>query len=67
MCKYLWFAPAYPHDTRSLVEGKKEMIKKMDGHAYRNRNMALFTSEKFYKIGIVALSFIFDKYCPIMY
>jgi len=27
---------------------------------------ALFTSKFFCKIGIVALSFVFDKYCPIM-
>ena len=27
---------------------------------------ALFTSKKFCKIGIVALSFVFDKYCSIM-
>jgi len=27
---------------------------------------ALFTSKIFYKIRIVALSFVFDKYCAIM-
>jgi len=29
-------------------------------------NEALFTSKKFCKIGIVALSFVFDKYCSII-
>jgi len=29
-------------------------------------HLALFTSKKICKIGIVALSFVFDKYCPIM-
>ena len=28
---------------------------------------ALFSFKKFYKIGIVPLSFVFDKYYPIMY
>jgi len=27
---------------------------------------ALFSSKKFCKIDTVALSFVFDKYCPIM-
>jgi len=27
---------------------------------------ALFSSKIFWKIGTVALSFVFDKYCPIM-
>jgi len=27
---------------------------------------ALFSSKNFCKIGIAALSFVFDKYCPIM-
>jgi len=27
---------------------------------------ALFSSEKFWEIDTVALSFVFDKYCPIM-
>jgi hypothetical protein len=27
---------------------------------------ALFSSKKFYKIDIIVLSFIFDKYCPII-
>jgi len=28
---------------------------------------ALFSSKEFYKIGIVPISFVFDKYYPIMY
>jgi len=27
---------------------------------------ALFSSQKFWKMDIVALSFVFDKYCPII-
>jgi len=27
---------------------------------------ALFSSEKFWEIDTVALSFVFEKYCPIM-
>ena len=35
-------------------------------YEYGDRVMALFSSKFFCKIGIVALSFVFDKYYPII-
>jgi len=34
--------------------------------SWTSNNKALFTSKKIYKIEIVALSFVFDKYYPII-
>jgi len=43
-------------------------IQNMDGEAQdaRFNIQALFTSKNFCKIGIVVLSFVFDKYCSNM-
>jgi hypothetical protein len=32
----------------------------------KKKELELLSSKKFCKMGIVALSFIFDKYCPII-
>jgi len=46
---------------------KQEIIDSLFIKNHINCNSkALFTSKKFCKIGIVALSFVFDKYCPII-
>jgi len=45
-----------------LLSKKKK--KQMDG---MEMDAALFSSKIFYKIGTVALSFVCDKYCPVMY
>jgi len=36
------------------------------GFFFVETEQALFSSENFWKIDTVALSFVFDKYCPIM-
>ena len=49
----LWFPPNFTNSVVLLLD-------------LRTPAWALFTSKNFYKIGIVALSFVFDKYCPII-
>ena len=48
--------------ARFDMTGKSENVCKI----FWNWPKALFSSKKFYKIDTVALSFVFDKYCPIM-
>ena len=44
--------------------GKKKFSKLVDTTI--TKTWVLFSSKKFWKIDIVALSFVFDKYCPII-
>ena len=50
-------SPQVPPESRLAVAARVQG---------RNCIGALFSSKIFYKIDTVALSFVFDKYCPIM-
>ena len=54
-----------PDDPRDAMAAASKDSKQCNAILFR-RIYALFSSKNFCKIGIVALSFVFDKYCPIM-
>ena len=54
-------------DERTALRNRRERTAKSVGSfMVGSSSWALFTSKKIYKIEIVALSFVFDKYCSIM-